>query len=108
MTELNSSPCPTPINPSTTTPTSSNGPEVIESSDGVLIERSTVSADGPSTEPNPDAPASPSPKKPSKRTTVEELRSALGELGLDAKGKKDSLYKYASFLFPVCCGLVSH
>ena len=40
-----------------------------------------------------NAPASPSPKKPSKRTTVEELRSALGELGLDAKGKKDSLYK---------------
>lgn len=43
--------------------------------------------------PAPDAPASPSPKKPSKRTTVEELRSALGELGLDVKGKKDSLYK---------------
>jgi len=32
--------------------------------------------------------------KPTKRTNVEDLRKALSALGLDIKGKKESLYKF--------------
>ena len=36
--------------------------------------------------------STPSPK-PSKKSTVDELRTALEDFGLDTKGKKDTLFK---------------
>lgn len=43
---------------------------------------------------SPSTTASPSKSgKPSKRSTVDELRSGLEELGLDSKGKKETLLK---------------
>jgi hypothetical protein len=43
-------------------------------------------------------PSSPKITKPTKKSTVVELRQGLEALGLDIVGKKESLYKYASFL----------
>ena len=36
--------------------------------------------------------ATPSPK-PTKKSTMDELKTALEEFGLDTKGKKDTLFK---------------
>lgn len=44
----------------------------------------------------PSLPASDSPSrigKPSKKSTVDELRSGLEQLGLDTKGKKETLFR---------------
>lgn len=43
-------------------------------------------------------PPSPKITKPTKRSTVVELREALSSLGLDIVGKKESLYKFATFI----------
>lgn len=41
---------------------------------------------------SPDSPG-PSRTKPSKKATVDELREGLEQLGLDSKGKKETLFR---------------
>lgn len=49
---------------------------------------------GESSSPVPDAST---PTKPTKKSTVDELRHDLSHLGLDTKGKKETLFRYVGF-----------
>lgn len=46
-----------------------------------------------------NASPGPSRSKPSKKATIDELREGLEQLGLDSKGKKETLFRYAKYLF---------
>lgn len=41
----------------------------------------------------------PSRSKPSKKATVDELREGLEQLGLDSKGKKETLFRYVYSIY---------
>jgi len=54
-----------------------------------------------------NASPGPSRNKPSKKATVDELREGLEQLGLDSKGKKETLLRYAHHILTYTCALLT-